>query len=145
MRHTAPERFPVLGIVDWTGGRGPRMGAGADGRQHHVTQVYLAGPDRRSSPPMVTMFQSAVGLHPDFYLPHGLLDRDGRPTHVESVGGFREVALIEAVPVEVDRHRWADSRLADARFRWRDRFTICIASWERPLDADFFASLGILA
>ncbi|MCP2337565.1 hypothetical protein [Actinomadura rupiterrae] len=52
----------------------------------------------------------------------------------------REV-LVSGLPVMVRRTTWPESPFMTAQFRWRDEYTIVIASWDRPITEEFLGQL----
>ncbi|WP_377269452.1 hypothetical protein [Peterkaempfera sp. SMS 1(5)a] len=139
---TAHETFPVLGLPEWDGCRGATMRGGTGSLTHSLIHSYVAGDDRRTPPTLV--FGQCTERSQHAPVLSNLLGSGRRSTQARVLGTEAFAAEVEGVAVEGIRRRWADSRLNEARFLWRGGFHVAVASWERPLDEEFFASLGVV-
>ncbi|GAA2102643.1 hypothetical protein GCM10009759_37350 [Kitasatospora saccharophila] len=140
--------FPVLGIPDWSGQRGPAVVGGTDsgGGPRVVDSVihsYLTA--GRRSAPLLVVAQSVEREQSGAAL-RNLLGHRGRPEHAGLLGpaDLEETAVtVTGVPRPGVRHHWADRRVALLVFDW-ERTHVCLASWEHPLDDALLAALGPL-
>ncbi|WP_327066122.1 hypothetical protein [Kitasatospora sp. NBC_01302] len=133
--------FPLLGIPGWPGRRGLTITGGTGPAPRSAIHSYLAGDTRRS--PAAVVFGQSSERDQSEAVRRNLLDPTGRPEYVESLGARALTVQVDGVPVRAVLESWSEPRLRTARFGWRG-YLVAVGSWELPLDAAFFASLGSL-
>ncbi|MCX4745573.1 hypothetical protein OG455_08560 [Kitasatospora sp. NBC_01287] len=120
------------------GGSGPAVRSAL-----HSYLLGSPGPGRDRRAPAAVVLGQSTGRDQSVPVRHALLAPEGRPDQVEPLD-VRELTLaVDGAAVRVTLESWTEPRLRSARFGWRG-FQVVVASWELPLDAAFFGSLGVV-
>ncbi|MFJ9457830.1 hypothetical protein ACIRST_22450 [Kitasatospora sp. NPDC101447] len=131
----------TVGIPGWAEGRGMIIRGGTGRNADSLVHSYAHG--GRRALPVVVFAQSTVRDQTDAAV-RNLLGRGDRPEWLDLVEEAPAPVVVEGAAVAARRRRSADGRLSCVSFPWRGAF-VAVASWEHPLDAAFFASLGAVA
>ncbi|WP_030061768.1 hypothetical protein [Streptomyces novaecaesareae] len=130
----------VMGIPGWAEGRGMLIRGGTGHGADSTVHSYTRG-GRRALP--VVVFAQSTARDQTEAAVRNLLGRGDRPEWLELVEEAPASIVVGGTVVAAVRRRSSDGRLSCVSFPWRGA-TVAVASWEHPLDATFFASLGVV-
>lgn len=135
--------FPLLGLPQWPGPRGPRISSRADGVLRAVVHSYGQSGGRRVPALVIAQTIPGSGPEPSPATLRNLLLAQDRPSQPEEASRAQETVTITGTACACTRIRWSDPRIDDVGFTWRG-YQVRVSSWEHPLGDAFFASLGVL-